>query len=166
MFTLSVSSRGIQARIGIKCSKEPELFGTNTWACRRLDTGEAGNEIIFYLDESDNTLVLSFVYTEICDPKPEACRCKNLLGSLIDKYPDLDTIRGIFNPSNVIGGCRCYLGAAVKKGFNYVSLDSNKDGCKGKKAFTSQNYGEICQQYAENECGSDIDPVHGNITKL
>ena len=166
MSTLSVSSRGIRARIDMPCSNEPELFGTHTWACRRLATGEAGNAIFFFVHDSDKTLVISSVNAEICKPKPEGCRCKNLLGSLIDKYPDLDKISGKFMARNAIGGCKCYLGAAGRKGFNYISLDSNKDGCKGKKALTSLNYDEICKQYAENECGSDKTPVDGYITKV
>jgi hypothetical protein len=88
-----------------------------------------------------------------------------LLGSLIDEYPNLDKIHGYFTASNAIGGCKCYLGAAARKGFKYVKLDSNKKGCKGKKVVTSLTYDAICKKFEKNGCGSDTNPVDGIITK-
>ena len=83
------------------------------------------------------------------------------MDSLIDKYPDLDEITGQFVATKEIQGCKCYLGAAARKGFNFFALDSKKDVCKGKRELNPGNYDEICKDLIENKCGG----VLGNITK-
>ena len=111
-----------------------EIFG-KIWTCtRNWDEPKAepkpnqnlneGNYIKFNEIQSDKgrTITLYMVYTQYCTPKLEQCRCKSLLETLLDDRPDTIKIQGAFAAKPPIAGCKCYLGAAVRKGFKFVNL--------------------------------------------
>ena len=75
------------------------------------------------------TLHMNLVCGTYCKTELESCSCKALLESLLqqDVVKDVVAIQGVFAAYPAIAGCRCYLGASARMGFDFVELDSKKN---------------------------------------
>ena len=111
-------------------------------------------------------LDLEDVWTEYCKPKHPKCGCKSLLDTILTDYTKLDTILLTFAAHPIIAGCRCYLGAAARKGFKYVTVKSGRSECDGEKPLNKNNYVVLCNYYKEHNCVSKgLSIVRWTITK-
>ena len=114
-----------------------------------------------------NTLKVQLVQTTYCRPQLEQCRCKSLLESLLDRETTINKITGDFTAKPYIAGCKCYLGAAARKGFTFLKMESadNRKECKGTRKFTAdkgtENYETLCEKLKSLNCLGT-----GEITKL
>ena len=118
------------------------------------ELGNAGNFIRFSeLQSSKGRIIdLENVYTRYCKPKLKHCRCKKLLGSLLDLRPDTIRINGNFFAEPPIAGCKCYLGAAVKKGFKFLYMNGDTEECRGKRDLMAEPYKTLCKYIVEHNC--------------
>ena len=117
-----------------------------------------GNHIQYAINE--NTFDLQNVYAEYCKPKPKKCHCKTMLHYLLSQNPNIVRIEGTFSAKPAIAGCRCYLGVAAKNGFQYVKLESSKEGCSAEQDFITTSYKTICKDYQKLKC-FDADDLIG-----
>ena len=150
----------------MKGSKKWKEIFEKIWTCTRNEDEpkaepgpnqnlfKLGNYIKFYEIQSDKgrTITLSMVYTQYCTPKLEQCRCKSLLETLLDDRPDTIMIQGTFKAKPPIAGCKCYLGAAVKKGFKFVKMWGLRKKCQGKIDLSAEPYAKICETLVKNKC--------------
>lgn len=133
-----------------------------------------GNYIAYVKDKSKdkkNKLHLINVNAESCKPKPKNCHCKTMLGSLLNKFLDVDEIEGYFMANPFMKGCRCYLGTAARAGFKFVQFHSEHKECNEKLEFSPKNYTKLCNDFERlaKKCGEDSDTDdygNGVITKL
>lgn len=142
------------------------------WTCTRKEgepKGEWENEgnyirFDFIPGERTPTLQLNMVYTRYCTPALDKCRCKSLLESLLDKRPEINRIIGKFLAKPAIAGCKCYLGAAARKGFKYLKMYGKGENkrCQGKRRVTVKHYDKICNKIVLNKCSD----AWAEITKL
>ena len=128
---------------------------------------QEGNYIAHYLKDDSHTIYLEDVYAEYCKPKPEECHCKTMLRNVLERFHDVDKIEGIFMASPFTAGCRCYLGAASRRGFRFVQFYSDRKGCNEKKEISPDKeadtyYGHVCESYKKQKkkCAEDL---HKNI---
>ena len=143
------------------CTGQPSLHVLDVgrlWSCAlpEKDPCRQGNHIQYYIFGPPNALVMDLqsVYGDYCEARPEACRCKNLLGNVLARYPDVNQIRGRFDANPFIKGCNCYLRSAARAGFTAVSLISHRAECTAVRSFNVDNYGNICQEYDDLNCDS------------
>ena len=127
------------------------------WTCARsCDQTKAGNFIKFrkFKNNDMEIIDLELVKTTYCKPRPPDCSCKTLLGSLLLWYPKINKIDLLFLADPFIVGCKCYLGAAARSGFDNVQAHTIYEKCNKIKLLTTQNYANICKEYKKNKCGS------------
>ena len=119
-----------------------------------------GNFIWFTKTQSGrwNTLEILDVDTTYCKPQPEQCRCKSLLESLLALEPTINRITGSFLAEPYIKGCKCYLGAAVRKGFKFLKIENISRDCDGIRELTVGNYENKCIELLGFSCygGAEI----------
>ena len=141
-----------------------EVATSSFWHCppKRKHSGNLGNFIQFTTVQTDrwNTMDVMMVQAESCKPKPEQCRCKSLLESLLVLEPTVNRITGYLLATPFIKGCRCYLGAAARKGFKFVKLHSDLEECTGVKKLSVGNYASMCKTFKKKKCEG-----RGEITK-
>ena len=65
----------------------------------------------------------------------------------------------------MIAGCKCYLGAAARAGFKYVTMQSGRNECDAEQTFNANTYEDLCNYYKKHKCGSRENAVEGKITK-
>ena len=158
-------------RNGGKCDKTPFYVSIGggwhfSLTCRRENNPETeGNYIRASITRAGAELFLGDVWAEYCKPKLPKCRCKSLLGTILEDYPKLDTIRGYFAAYPKVAGCRCYMGAAARAGFKYVTMKSGRDVCDDKQTVNANSYVELCNYYKKHKCGSSERVVVGKMTK-
>ena len=141
-----------------------EMATSRFWQCppKSARPSHSGNFIHFRTEQTDrwNTMDVMMVQAESCKPKPEQCRCKSLLGSLLVLEPTVNRITGFVFTKPVIKGCRCYLGAAARKGFKFVKLHNDLEECTGVKKLSVGNYASMCKTFKKKKCYG-----RGEITK-
>ena len=176
---ICVSARGIGKADTGRCSgnvilEDPEPNdNAYHWTCTRYhlsslpiyeeDQKERGNFIRFSEQQTAynssytwHTILLRMVSTEYCAPKLEQCRCKSLLESLI-ALRSANRIALTFLARPYIAGCKCYLGAAAKKGFKFLRMfgllgSENNRHCVGKRDLTRKNYENVCKILKKHSC--------------
>ena len=106
-----------------------------------------------------NTLKVQLVQTTYCRPQLEQCRCKSLLESLLDRETTINKITGDFTAKPYIAGCKCYLGAAARKGFAFLKMENpaSRKECKGKRDFTVDDYEDLCLELQNFNCRGPVE---------
>ena len=148
-----------------QCTGPPVELNGNLLTCLRKGTDTVPGNYIKYAVK-DQMLFLLDVKGDYCDPRPEKCRCKNMLNDVLNEMPDLMGIDGLFTAKPFIAGCRCYLGASARNGFHYVQLKTSISPCNEKKMITTHTYVDVCNWYLENECDKPLGSAkRGIMTK-
>ena len=179
-FLVLARGRAICNRLSQKtgtCSPKPSPRKSDrrhlVWSCAEnaKDAEEEGNNIQYFINNKGTKLSIEMVDAEYCNPKPKECGCSTMLKSLLDKTPNVQHIEGYFVAKPFIKVCRCYLGAAARKGFDTVEFtsESSKDECNAKLEFNNKepiegndkHYANFCKNYENLKCGR----AHGIITK-
>lgn len=148
------------------CSNFPKMIDGRVgddempfWNCAPLGhpLGQEGNHIGFITFIEDGrweVMQLEQVNADYCNPTPPNCHCKTLLGSLLQRYPEVNKIKLQFTAEPFLAGCKCYLGAAARFGFDNVQFHTfPNEKCKELKLLTTKNYAIICKEYKKNKCG-------------
>ena len=153
----------------------PDLDFPRALMCMREGTcSKAGNYVAYRAHKNLRMIKLDLVSTNYCQrPKVSqnrfACSCTELLTMVLNAYPEVNQVEGIFVAKPWEAGCKCYLNSAARAGYRYVDLQSPNPDCKGPKPLTVENYSELCLWYRDNKCVENNDPrknpVKGFITK-
>ena len=143
--------------------------------CMREGTcAKAGNYVAYRVNKNFRMIFLDLVSTNYCQrpTAPQnrfACSCTALLTMVLNAYPEVNQVEGIFVAKPWEAGCKCYLNSAARAGYRYVDLRSPNPDCKGPRPLTVDNYSELCLWYRDNKCVDNNDPrkypVKGFITK-
>ena len=138
----------------------PSLLQAQFYTCKKKNKESVGNFINFRLTAT--RLDIIDVQTKYCQPKSnyKGCSCGKLLDGLLklEQNSGQDLI-GIYldmqvYPSDYIAGCRCYLGAPARAGFNSLTItNAHVNRCNVKKQyFNIGHYGDLCDDMYSNLC--------------
>merc|ERR1711951_162100 len=106
------------------------------------DNEETGNYVQAVFDKSKNNLKVIVVAAYICDPKPDGCNCKTLLGKVVESHKTASKMSLLFAAPPAMAGCKCYLGTAARNGFKSVEVKK----CEEKAIdFDENNYAKKCE---------------------
>ena len=148
------------------CTGHPSLYELGLgrlWSCALpgRDPCTKGNHIRYFVSGPPNALIMDVqsVHANYCQGKPEGCRCKNLLGNVLDRYPTLRQLRGQLSAHPFMAGCRCYLGSAARRGFTAVSFNSPRPECTAVREFNVNNYQSNCKEFDDLNCNDMIGSI-------